>query len=153
MCLTFGAAYLKSRSSDSFTAALKDFVPPVAVNVSNCGGVRIHKVDDLGTPLAGAVFTLFKDNAPIGGVRGAEDTITPQTCTTGADGFCTISNVLAGEYWVVETSVPPGYDGAADQHVTVDGGHNRDAARFRRPAAQRRDPRDQDAQACRRRPG
>ena len=27
-CLTFGSAYLKSRSSDSFTAALKDFVPP-----------------------------------------------------------------------------------------------------------------------------
>ncbi|CAN5807131.1 hypothetical protein BH18ACT11_BH18ACT11_13560 [soil metagenome] len=35
-CGEFGSAYLKSRSSDSFTAALKDFVPPTKVNVSNC---------------------------------------------------------------------------------------------------------------------
>ena len=119
VCLSFGSAYLKSRSSDSFTAALKDFVPPVPVNISNCGSVRVHKVDDLGSPLAGAVFTLYVDNAPIGGVRGPEDTITAQTCTTAPDGFCTISGVLAGAYWVVETTVPPGHDGAADQQVTV----------------------------------
>lgn len=119
ICLSFGSAYLKSRSSDSFTAALKDFVPPQAVNISNCGSVRIHKVDDLGNPLAGATFTLFKDNPPTGGSRGPEDTITTYTCTTAANGFCTISSVLAGEYWVVETTVPPGHDGAADQHVSV----------------------------------
>ena len=119
VCVGFGSAYLKSRSSDSFTAALKDFVPPQAVNISNCGSVKIHKVDDTGAPLAGAVFTLYKDNAPVGGSRGAEDTATTQTCTTAADGFCTISNVVAGPYWVVETTVPPGHDGAADQHVTV----------------------------------
>jgi len=65
-CLSFGAAYLKSRSSDSFTAALKDFVPPAPVNVSNCGKVRIIKTDDAGTPLDGAEFTLFKYNPPIG---------------------------------------------------------------------------------------
>jgi len=35
-CGQFGSAYLKSRSSDSFTAALKDFVPPERVDVSNC---------------------------------------------------------------------------------------------------------------------
>jgi hypothetical protein len=35
-CGSFGSAYLKSRSSDSFTAALKDFVPPEQVNISNC---------------------------------------------------------------------------------------------------------------------
>jgi hypothetical protein len=35
-CGSFGSAYLKSRSSDSFTAALKDFVPPQQVSVSNC---------------------------------------------------------------------------------------------------------------------
>ncbi len=120
ICLSFGSAYLKSRSSDQFNAAMKDFVPPVPVNISNCGSVRVHKVDDLGTPLAGAVFTLFKDNPPTGGVRGPEDTITTDSCTTAADGFCTIDEgILAGEYWVVETTVPPGHDGAADQHVTV----------------------------------
>ena len=43
-CESFGSAYLKSRSSDSFTAALKDFVPPVAVNISNCGGLERREV-------------------------------------------------------------------------------------------------------------
>jgi hypothetical protein len=42
-CKAFGAAYLKSRSSDSFTAALKDFIAPVPVSISNCGQVIIHK--------------------------------------------------------------------------------------------------------------
>ena len=35
-CGTFGSAYLKSRSSDSFTSEIKDFVPPERVQVSNC---------------------------------------------------------------------------------------------------------------------
>jgi hypothetical protein len=35
-CGTFGSAYLKSRSSDSFTSEIKDFVPPERVNISNC---------------------------------------------------------------------------------------------------------------------
>jgi hypothetical protein len=35
-CGTFGSAYLKSRSSDSFTSEIKDFVPPERVNINNC---------------------------------------------------------------------------------------------------------------------
>lgn len=35
-CVSFGRAYLKSRSSDSFTAAIKDFVRPVPVSIANC---------------------------------------------------------------------------------------------------------------------
>jgi hypothetical protein len=119
ICKSFGSAYLKSRSSDSFTAALKDFVPPVPVNISNCGSVKIIKTDDLGAALAGAEFTLYKDNAPVGGSRGAEDTATSEKCTTASNGECTIVNVLAGEYWVVETVTPPGHATAADQHATV----------------------------------
>jgi hypothetical protein len=120
-CQTFGSAYLKSRSSDSFTAALKDFVPPAAINLSNCGSIKITKTDDAtpGNPLAGAEFTLYKDNPPIGGTRGNEDTITTQKCTTAANGECTITNVLQGEYWVVETVTPAGHETAADQHATV----------------------------------
>jgi formamidopyrimidine-DNA glycosylase len=118
-CESFGSAYLKSRSSDSFTAALKDFVPPQAITLTNCGSVKITKKDDAGSVLAGAEFTLYKDNAPVGGTRGAEDTITTLTCTTGADGTCEILNVLKGEYWVVETKTPANHDTAADQHLTV----------------------------------
>jgi Prealbumin-like fold domain len=121
VCESFGSAYLKSRSSDSFTAALKDFVPPQAITLSNCGSVKVKKTDDASpaNPLADAEFTLYKDNDPFGGTRGAEDTITTQTCTTGADGTCEILNVLQGQYWVVETKTPPNHDTAADQHITV----------------------------------
>ena len=77
-CESFGSAYLKSRSSDSFTAALKDFVPPQAVNITNCGSVKINKKDDLGNNLDGAGFTLYKDAGTIGGTReaGTIDTVT-----------------------------------------------------------------------------
>jgi uncharacterized repeat protein (TIGR01451 family) len=35
-CLSFGSAYLKSRSSDSFTAEIKDFIAPIRIAVTNC---------------------------------------------------------------------------------------------------------------------
>ena len=119
VCQSFGSAYLKSRSSDSFTSALKDFIAPVPVNISNCGRINIHKQDDAGNALAGAVFTLFRDVAPIGGSLGAGDVTTGKTCTTNASGDCTILNVLVGEYWVRETTTPAGYQTAGDQHVTM----------------------------------
>jgi hypothetical protein len=120
-CESFSSAYLKSRSSDSFQSELKDFVKPKPVNITNCGSVKVVKNDDAGAPLAGAEFTLYNDNAPVGGSRGAEDTVTSPVlkCTTGATGTCTISNVFKGDYWLVETVVPAGHDGVADQHVTV----------------------------------
>ncbi|MFJ2757157.1 collagen binding domain-containing protein [Nocardioides sp. NPDC087217] len=42
-CTSFGSAMLKSRSSDSFTSQLKDFVAPVGINLQNCGQVIIRK--------------------------------------------------------------------------------------------------------------
>ena len=42
-CASFGSAMLKSRSSDSFTSQLKDFVAPVDINLQNCGQVIIRK--------------------------------------------------------------------------------------------------------------
>ncbi len=121
-CKTFGTAYVKSRSSDSFTAALKDFIAPVGIDLTNCGTVKIIKTDDAGSPLAGAEFTLYEDNAPVGGARGAEDTITSLACTTAVTtGVCTIKDVPFGDYWAVETVVPPGYDPAADQNFALSG--------------------------------
>ena len=35
-CGSFGSAYLKSRSSDSFAAELKDFIAPERVHITNC---------------------------------------------------------------------------------------------------------------------
>lgn len=90
------------------------------------GSVSIHKADDAGNALQGAVFELYTDNAPLGGnpPHGAEDTATGKTCTTDAGGDCTISNVVPGQYWIVETTTPTGYDSAADKNVTVGAGQS-----------------------------
>ena len=86
--------------------------------------LNIHKQDDRGNPLRGAVFTLFVDNAPLGGSppHGTEDTATALSCTTGADGNCTIDNVPPRQYWVVETTGVPGYRTAPDQNVVLTSG-------------------------------
>ena len=122
-CVSFGSAYLKSRSSDAFTAALKDFIAPTDLNLTTCGTVNIIKTDDAtpANPLADAVFTLYDDNAPVGGTRGAEDTVTDPvlTCTTDAAGECSISDVPFGDYWAVETTTPAGHETAADQSFSL----------------------------------
>jgi hypothetical protein len=124
-CQSFGSAYLKSRSSDSFNSALKDFIAPEPVSVSNCGTINIHKQDDSPTPvaLANVTFTLWNDNAPVAGAapHGVEDTVTNPAlaCTTNASGNCTISEIPAGDYWVVEGTPPTGYLPAPDQAVSV----------------------------------
>ena len=53
-CGSFGSAYLKSRSSDSFTAALKDFVPPSQVSISNCAGLTTEATGPvtIGSPIS-----------------------------------------------------------------------------------------------------
>ena len=90
------------------------------------GAISILKRDDAATPnaLAGAVFTLYNDNAPVGGTHGGEDTITNPLlfCTTAANGTCQIGNLVPGNYWVVETAGVNGYALAPDQPATVAAG-------------------------------
>ena len=45
-CVHFGSAFLKSRSSPSFPAELKDFIAPIPVNVANCGALNVRKYID-----------------------------------------------------------------------------------------------------------
>lgn len=109
-CQSFGSAYLKSRSSDSFTAQMKDFIRPMDVNISNCATITIIKQDDADPPnaLAGAVFKLYKDNGNTAGqFDGGDELVT--TCTTLSDGICNFFNQQAGDYCVVETTPPPGH--------------------------------------------
>jgi uncharacterized repeat protein (TIGR01451 family) len=42
VCRVFGMAFLKSRSSDAFTAELKDFVTPIPINITNCRPVTLN---------------------------------------------------------------------------------------------------------------
>jgi hypothetical protein len=70
-CGQFGSAYLKSRSSDSFTAALKDFVPPTQVSISNCAVLTTNATQSVtvGSPIS--------DTATLSGVTpNAGGTIT-----------------------------------------------------------------------------
>jgi hypothetical protein len=85
-CVSFGSAMLKSRSSDSFTSQLKDFVAPVGIDLQNCGNVIIRKqtipdedpnVTDFGytksfgtDPASDNTFTLKDD-----GVKDYGDTV------------------------------------------------------------------------------
>jgi hypothetical protein len=122
-CVIFGQGFAVSRSSgNSSQAQMKDLVGPGTLNIRNCGTVNIHKQDDVGAPLAGAVFTLFTDNPPVDGAppHGAEDVATSFTCTTDASGNCTFGNTVPfGNYWAVETTGVPNHDLAPDQSFSL----------------------------------
>ncbi|WP_375056574.1 collagen binding domain-containing protein [Zobellella sp. DQSA1] len=119
VCKSFGSAYLKSRSSDSFTAALKDFIAPMSIELSNCAGIKIIKTDDDGTKLKDVVFKLYNDLAPKGEFDG-NDTDTGKSCTTDSNGECLISNVVAGDYCLVEQDPPANHSGADPQCFTLE---------------------------------
>jgi hypothetical protein len=48
-CAPFSSAYVKSRASDAFTSAVKDFIAPVHVSLTTCGRIIIKKVTDPAT--------------------------------------------------------------------------------------------------------
>ncbi|WP_432695478.1 MSCRAMM family protein [Marinobacterium sp. YM272] len=133
-CVSFGSAHLKSRSSDSFTAQMKDFIAPIDVNISNCANINISKTDELGNTVnqAGAVFRLFYDDGDTPTVYDDADATNPDSrvqvlvavpdtdpveyelqdiedCTTDGSGTCTWIDILAGEYCVVEVTPPDGH--------------------------------------------
>ena len=101
-CVGFGSAYLKSRASDSFTAALKDFIAPEPLNISQCGAIQVTKTakhKDTGTsPDLGATFTVKQGSTTVG-------TITTDSST----GIGCLSDLQLGSYTVTETSGPAGY--------------------------------------------
>ena len=101
-CTSFGSAMLKSRSSDSFTSQLKDFIRPVGINLTNCGRVVIHKEtipdENPNTSTFGYTKTF-----------GTDPTST-NTFTLQDDGTRTFNGVLFGSgYSVVEDLLPSDY--------------------------------------------
>lgn len=114
-CVNFASAFLKSRSSASFTAEIKDFIAPGTANISNCGTINIHKTDGTNA-LAGAGFTLYS-GTPTGTTCSGTAS---SSCTTGADGNCTLaSNQPFGTYCVAETTTPTNYYTAPAQAATL----------------------------------
>lgn len=90
-CEAFGSTFLKSRSSSSFTAEVKDFIAPQPVNISNCGSITIHKVTQNGDATFGYTTT--------GG-------LSPSTFNLSNGGTRTYSAVPAGSYSVTESTLP-----------------------------------------------
>jgi hypothetical protein len=102
-CTSFGSAYLKSRSSDSFTAALKDFIAPAALNLNNCATVRIRKETNPEENPNSTNFGYTK-NFPT-------SPTSPNTFTLQDDGLQEYLNVLFGTgYTVDEDVIPAGWD-------------------------------------------
>lgn len=98
-CASFGSAMLKSRSSDSFTSQLKDFVAPVGINLTNCGKVVIRKEtipdEDPNTTLFGYTKTFGTDPA------------SGNTFTLTDDDSETFTGVLFGSGYTVTEDVIP----------------------------------------------
>ena len=103
-CRNFGSAYLKSRSSDSFTAETKDFIAPISINVNNCGSLTIKKVTNGGSGAFGFTSTNLADQTP----SDASTTFTLATTGSGSGGAATTSStyhgLLANTYDVAENT-------------------------------------------------
>jgi hypothetical protein len=111
-CVGFGSAYLKSRSSDSFTSALKDFIPPLALNFNDCGALKISKTAKHAAAESGSINqagVTFTVTPPVG---DAFDVV------TGTDGTVCVAGLEAGSYSVTE-SVPTGYAAGGDLTKTA----------------------------------
>jgi hypothetical protein len=103
-CVSFGSAYLKSRSSDAFNSEVKDFIAPLDLSLNQCANVIIRKqtdpeedpnVTEFGftknfptDPSSINTFTLMDD-----GVKDYEGTVLPGT-----------------GYTVDENIIPAGWD-------------------------------------------
>jgi hypothetical protein len=93
-CTAFGSTFLKSRSSASFPAEVKDFVAPQPVNISNCGTIVVNKVTENGNATFGYTTT--------GGLSPSTFTLQGGDTRTYGPG-----TVLPGTYTVTEDSPLP----------------------------------------------
>lgn len=114
-CVAFGSAYLKSRSSDSFTAAMKDFIAPLDTGINNCGAIVIEKtMKDAGLgigedhPQEGVEFTITGGGLPAAGEK----------VSTDENGIACLPALESGDYTVTET-VPANYAVTSDNPQTA----------------------------------
>ena len=137
-CLSIANVIPGTVTGNSDTADYKDTVLADiagAVQISNCGSLELEKTDDLGNPLAGAVFTLYDDDGDDLFEPDGDDTITTYSCTTGADGGCEIEDIFFGDYWIDETTVPANHVKAIGmpQKVSIAGTTTVDLGTFVNP--------------------
>lgn len=122
-CTTFGTALLKSRSSDSFSSEIKDFVGPLPVNITNCQPetVKIKKTETVangGAALSGATMQLWQDSDKSGTINTGDVQLAPDGWTSGTKDCVTTSDGIGNCIFTInanmdviakETVPPTGY--------------------------------------------
>ena len=91
-CGSFGSVYLKSRSSDSFSAEMKDFIAPKPITLTNCTAISTSATQSV--TVGGSISdtaTLTNANSPTG--NATFDLYSNATCTTLVQGN------IAGTAW------------------------------------------------------
>src|SRR6266545_3565920 len=99
-CEAFGSTFLKSRASVSFGAEVKDFIAPQAVNISNCGEIKIDKVTDPSGDPQSFDFTLTGGPSNLNQSFSLTDAATPHSS----------GQVQAGSGYSAAETVPAGWD-------------------------------------------
>src|SRR6266705_4092701 len=134
-CTAFGSTFLKSRSSSSFTAEIKDFIAPVPVNISNCGEVVIIKHTDprginqsfsYGSTIPNPTGTVTTSSTPYcqGDTSPSSFTLNDNANTTGDSTANTedCKNVPAGSYTGTEGAEPANFTLDSLSCATTGGG-------------------------------
>jgi uncharacterized repeat protein (TIGR01451 family) len=112
----FGEVNVRTRSSITDNAALKDYASGPVNIPANCASLSWQKQDDNGSPLGGATFTV--DPNPFKGTGAAVDFVDYVSANAQSDptkdqdkraGFFKLINVVPGTYTVTEKSAPAGY--------------------------------------------
>jgi hypothetical protein len=115
-CTPFSSAYVKSRSSDAFTSAVKDFIAPVHLSLDRCGKVIIRKQTDPDGATASFGYTKAFTTQPATG----------NTFSLQDGGSKTFTGVVQGNgLTVTEDTLPAGWDFdhvdcSASTNVSVD---------------------------------
>ena len=101
-CLSFAEGWARSRSSDSGSAQLQDFVAPFPFGFDTCADVTLKKEDTAGNAQAGVDFELYDGDTATG---------TPlATCTTDENGECpAFTDLEPGTYTAYEVAPPLGF--------------------------------------------
>jgi hypothetical protein len=121
-CEAFGSVFLKSRSSASFPAEVKDFVAPVPVNISNCGTINIIKhtnprgidqnfsyTSTIPDPAQGSTTpTCTLDSTPSSFTLNDDAGVDPDPIAGSANTEHCL-NVPAGSYTVTEGALPANF--------------------------------------------
>jgi Prealbumin-like fold domain len=119
-CTAFGSAFVRSRSSASFTAEVKDFIAPIPVNISNCGQVTIIKhTDPRGINQGFSYTSTIPDPGPSSSTSCTQNSAdpTPSGFTLNDNGNTTGDStantedcvVQAGSYTVLEGAEPANF--------------------------------------------